>query len=308
MGAIRELSTGRVQLLQPEHVVGRAQACSLRLEARYVSSQHALLRWAGGRWEVKDLGSRNGTFLDGVRLKPGEEYALRRGAKMAFGSVSEGLWELADPAAPRPMVVSLDGGEPVVVDGDLLSLPSGDDPQAMIYRDHDGVWVLERSDESVAPIANLQTFEVAGRRWRFCWAEEIGTTSIANGPLDFEVSRVKLFFSVSLDEEHVHIQAVLAGNAFDMGARAHNYLLLTLARQRMKDVAEGTPDAACGWVHQDELAHDPSMAGPQLNIDVFRIRKQFATIGVFDAANIVERRPRTRQLRIGTALLDIHSI
>jgi hypothetical protein len=47
------------------------------------------------------------------------------------------------------------------------------------------------------------------------------------------------------------------------------------------------------------------MAPPQLNIDVHRIRKQFAEVGVLDAANIVERRPRTRQLRIGTGRLSI---
>jgi hypothetical protein len=47
------------------------------------------------------------------------------------------------------------------------------------------------------------------------------------------------------------------------------------------------------------------MAPPQLNLDVFRLRRQFAALGIVDAANIVERRPRTRQLRIGTARLQI---
>jgi hypothetical protein len=47
------------------------------------------------------------------------------------------------------------------------------------------------------------------------------------------------------------------------------------------------------------------MAPPQLHIDVFRIRKHFGERGVIDAANIVERRPRTRQLHIGTAHISI---
>ena len=64
-------------------------------------------------------------------------------------------------------------------------------------------------------------------------------------------------------------------------------------------------ETTCGWLYQEDLAHDPTMAPPQLNIDVFRIRKQFAAIDVVDAANIVERRPRTRQLRLGTGRLSV---
>jgi hypothetical protein len=47
------------------------------------------------------------------------------------------------------------------------------------------------------------------------------------------------------------------------------------------------------------------MAPPQLNIDVFRIRRHFAAAGIAGAAGIVERRPRTQQLRIGTPHLEI---
>lgn len=308
MGSIREVSSGQTQLLQPEHLIGRASTCALRLPHRYVSAQHALLRWAAGRWEVKDLGSRNGTFLDGIRLKPGVEQVVRRGARLAFGKATEGEWEVADISPPPAMAVPLDGGDPVQIDADLIALPSSNDPRATIYRNQEGVWVLEQPDESSAPIVNLQTFEVAGRGWRFCCAEEFRTTSIAPSRVDLEVRRLKLAFSVSRDEEHVELQVLSGGRTVDMGARAHNYLLLTLARRRLKDAAEGLPETTCGWVDQDDLAHDPSMAPPQLNIDVFRIRKQFAALGVTDAANIVERRPRTHQLRIGTPLLSIVQI
>jgi hypothetical protein len=305
MGSIREISSGQTQLLQPEHLIGRASACALRLDFRFVSAQHALLRWARGRWEVKDLGSRNGTFLDGVRLKPGDEYAVRRGTKLAFGKASEGQWEVTDASPPPAMAVPLDGGTPVQLDGDLIALPSNDDPRVMIYRNQEGIWMLERPDESIAPIVNLETFEAAGRAWRFCFADEFRTTLLAPSPANVEVGRLKLAFSVSLDEEHVGLEATSGGATFDLGTRTHNYLLLTLARQRLKDAQDGLPETTCGWVDQDVLSRDPSMAPPQLNIDVFRIRKQFAAFGVIDAANIVERRPRTRQLRIGTGLLSV---
>jgi hypothetical protein len=308
MGSLRETSTGRIVLLEPEHQIGRAPSCALRLEKRYVSALHAALRWSGSRWELRDHGSRNGTFLHGTRLQPGEQHTVRVGATVSFGKPDEELWELTDESGPTVMAVPVGGGAPVLIDGELLALPSNDDPRATIYRTTEGTWVLEQPDDSTTTITNLQTFEIAGRIWRFCCSESIRTTSIAVGSSDIEVKHLQLAFAVSRDEEHVELQAMSLGKTFALGARTHNYLLLTLARRRLSDAAEGLPETSCGWVYMEDLAHDPSMAAPQLNIDVFRIRKQFASLGVVDAANIVERRPRTRQLRIGTGLISVSQL
>lgn len=303
MGRLRDLSSGKTHWLEPEHVVGRAVICGSRLNHKYISAQHAALRWAGTHWELKDLGSRNGTFLEGVRLKPGEELTLREGSKIAFGKPNEDLWELVDASAPTVMAVPVDGGDAVLLDGEMLALPSSEDPRATIYRNGEGCWVLEQAEDSAWPITNRQTFEVAGRSWRFSCSESLGTTSLATSSAELEVRHLQLSFSVSRDEEHVHLHVTSAGRTFDLGTRNHNYLLVTLARRRLADAVEGIPDTVCGWIYLEDLAHDATMAPPQLNIDVFRIRKQFAAIGVIDAGNIIERRPRTRQLRIGTAHL-----
>jgi len=304
MATIREVSTGRTRLLEPEHFVGRAASLALHINERYVSAQHALLRWTGQRWELRDLGSRNGTFLNGERIKPAEDYVVRPGFQMAFGKV-EKAWELVDDSAPSVMVVPIDGADPILVEGELLALPSGEDPRVTIYRS-EGSWFLEQADESISPITNLQSFEVAGRVWRFCCAEGTSKTTLADSlSVGLEVRYLQLSFSVSSDEETVHLQMSCGGKTVDMGSRGHNYLLLTLARRRVEDAAGGHPEAACGWIYQDDFPNDPMMAAPQLNIDVFRIRQQFGSVGVVDAANIVERRPRTRQLRIGSGRISI---
>ena len=65
---------------------------------------------------------------------------------------------------------------------------------------------------------------------------------------------------------------------------------------------------ACGWIHTEDFAHDPSMAPSRMNIDVFRIRKQlkhFNLCGVAETANIIERRRTSRQIRIGTGHVSI---
>ncbi len=60
-------------------VVGRAQENDIVLADRRVSAAHAVLEQVGPHWSVRDLGSRNGTFLNGERLlvervlEPGDE-------------------------------------------------------------------------------------------------------------------------------------------------------------------------------------------------------------------------------------------
>lgn len=304
MAWLIQVASGQKRLLEAEHFVGRGMNCSLCINERYVSAQHALLRWNGQHWEVKDLGSRNGTFADGVRIRPGEEIPIRTGMRIAFGR-PEQEWSLSDDAPPVPMVVPVHGGEPLLCQDDLVALPSASDPRVTIYRNADGAWVLEQPNESSVPIANLQIFEVDGRAFRFSCPQETLKTSIAYMLPEAEIRYVRLLFSVSRDEEHVHMQVACPLKTHDLGARSRYYLLLTLARRRLADAAEGLPDTSCGWTYQEELEHDASMAGSQLNIDVFRIRKQFGELGLSDPANIIERRPRTRQLRIGTGHLSI---
>ena len=303
MGQIKETTTQRKRVLEADHIVGRAQTSALCINERYVSAQHAILRFTGDHWELRDLGSRNGTFLNGERLKAGEEHTVRVGSQIAFGKLEQ-VWEMVDDAAPLAMAVPLDGGEPLQVEGELLALPSSDDPRLTIYRDPDGAWVLEQP-EAISPITNLQTFDVDGRTFRFSCPESSSKTSLMESPFEVEVRHLALLFSVSLDEEHVALRATCGASTFELGTRAHNYLLLTLARRRVADAAEGLPETSCGWIYQEDFPHDPTMASPHLNLDVLRIRKQFAALGVVDAANIIERRPRTRQLRIGVSRISI---
>ncbi len=76
-----ELSLGE------EPVLGRVKASPLRLAHPEVSYRHATLRHARGAWQVKDLGSTNGTTVDGERLVPDVWTTLRPGAELALAGV-----------------------------------------------------------------------------------------------------------------------------------------------------------------------------------------------------------------------------
>jgi len=53
---------------QSEILIGRARECALRLEDDTVSARHARLSYHHGQWWVEDLGSKNGSTLNGETL------------------------------------------------------------------------------------------------------------------------------------------------------------------------------------------------------------------------------------------------
>ena len=58
-------------------------------EGPYVSRRHAELRYEGGHWILKDLGSSNGTFIlseSGCFTRITEETTLKNGDHIAFGN------------------------------------------------------------------------------------------------------------------------------------------------------------------------------------------------------------------------------
>lgn len=59
-----------------------------------------------------------------------------------------------------------------------------------------------------------------------------------------------------------------------MGERAHHYMLLTLARQRLKDAESGQDQETQGWIELDQLSDMLDLEASHLNIQIFRARKQ----------------------------------
>ncbi|MGV9252439.1 FHA domain-containing protein [Streptomyces sp. NPDC003697] len=66
--------------------IGRDPASGLRLTHDTVSRVHAELRRQGGRWILRDLGSTNGTTVNGRRVVGA--VVVREGDQVAFGRVT----------------------------------------------------------------------------------------------------------------------------------------------------------------------------------------------------------------------------
>jgi hypothetical protein len=75
----------RVQLTQDVAVIGRLPECAVALSDPQVSRHHAEVRPDHDGWRVVDLGSMNGTLVNGTRIA---EHVLRDGDVIVVGATS----------------------------------------------------------------------------------------------------------------------------------------------------------------------------------------------------------------------------
>ena len=106
MGALKNMKTGARFELLPETTVGRSRDRALRLEDEVASGEHALVRWLSNGYYVRDKGSRNGTWLNAVRLAGSEERRLATGDRIRFGGHQE-LWECLNVEPPAGTTVGV---------------------------------------------------------------------------------------------------------------------------------------------------------------------------------------------------------
>lgn len=119
-------------------IAGNSDAVDIKLGNRFVSRRHFQIRFESDVFYISDLGSTNGTYLNGSKLDPNQEQILRDGDSVGLG-VDEVLLIFSGPAGTVRIDTSViaraiqsDNGD-LVVDsssrdvwvrgGKLLSLP-----------------------------------------------------------------------------------------------------------------------------------------------------------------------------------------
>ena len=90
-----------VIIATPRFLIGRDRSCQLRLGSAQVSKQHAALEQREGRVYLRDLGSTNGTFINGRHIR-NLEVDLRDGDQFQVGPVLATLQIGAPQETPDP--------------------------------------------------------------------------------------------------------------------------------------------------------------------------------------------------------------
>ncbi|WP_437666322.1 FHA domain-containing protein [Sorangium sp. So ce1182] len=305
MGVLKHQATGRRVTLAARSLVGRAEGCAVRLTSRRASGEHAVLFWDGDRWSTRDLGSRNGTAVEGRRVATTERVVLAPGAELCFGDDAE-RWTLEDAGPPTASALAAATGEVRTAEHGLLVLPDAADPRVTLFEDRDGCWLIEL-DGDVRSAMDHERVEAEGP-WVLrvpppAQGGAVPTTHAADSVM--LMNDTVLRFEVSRDEEHVALSILHGGQLTSLSGRTHHELLLVLARARLRDKENGAPAAEQGWVYVDDLLHMLKLDLKHLNVKLFRARQQLAQAGLIEVGALVERRQMTRQIRLGTAAVEV---
>jgi hypothetical protein len=272
-------------------LIGRSVLADLRLNSRRGSSEHANLGWYSERWVLRDLGSSNGTKVNGRPLFPGDRTTIALGNRIHFGDDDE-VWTVVDDDPPDPCAVLLGPQQYQWGQQSLLVLPSGDAPEASAFADLDG-WRVDLGSEVRAvecgDVLNLQS-----GYWRLLVPDHTGSPHVRTAGPELDLSEMSLAFSVAPEKIAVTIQQGATSVAIPSRACLNTLVALARIRMRSNALLEGER----GWISSVELAEKLHYSPEKVNVDVHRLRKLFQDAGVRHAPYIIER-DDAKRLRIG---------
>ncbi len=284
--------------------LGRAPHNDVVLADPAVSSRH-LAAWATqGRAFVEDLGSRNGTWLEGARVRGVRSVEapceLRLGDALRVRVIGTGAPEERD--SPVLLVQASDGSISVPMRHDRFVFGPGVDAHLrvdvdptetvvlMMHPDGD-LWLGRHDDQQL--IAVGEPFEVGGK-----------TFVIRGSPARVTVTREQdAAYTYRLIAElsgptgpRALLEESRADRRHEVDAGTRAVLLYLLARRRHQDAVDGVPETHRGWCADGELASGiwgRAADNKNLNVLVTRLRAEVREAG-FDPWFVEKRRGHTR--------------
>jgi len=293
-------SEQRVVPIKGSVSLGRSPECTLALDDPEVSSRHCVLWVEHGVVWIRDLDSRNGTFVDEARI--GRATPLSDGASVRAGSfvatvscapaleAAQRAFALQDEATGVKYVLRSDRFRIGPEDGSDLQLDIPTDHTILV---HDGgeVWV---GDEELA-IGGL--LELGGVTFRLVEVSADNTSTV-------EADDELYSYAVAVDlNGHTGPQAVVvdAGRGLEHTVDATNraILLYVLGKKWREDRDAQVPRAQRGWCIDDDLIigvwGKAALAdgGGKLKALLHRLRVELKDAG-FDPWFIEKKRGYTR--------------
>lgn len=287
---LKDRRTGRVVPLRVTNSIGRDPGNDIRIDDGRASVHHAVLRWDGKAWKVRDLASTNGTFVDGRQIESGVEVELPEVVPLAFGDPDHRWWLAAD-GPPQAFAESLiDPTLRIEAVDDVIGLPSPTAPRVMIFRGFPH-WTLE-DDGGTRPAEDRETVVVDGHPWRLSLpmpSEETQGLAVTSGKrlkVGGTLQRPSVFVVSSEGARRVRRTSALR-------------LLWVLAREYAEDTRHEPQDR--GLTHVDLVAAELGIDPNTVDVYVCRLRGALTKLDVFE---LVERRKGVGQLRLGFSKID----
>jgi len=284
-------------LLQSHHSFGRLKnSVNTFISDAFISKVHAFIEWNEQHWVLRDVSS-NGIWLNGQKLGRDQAVELHVGDLLSFANKSGYSFTVHDINPPCDCLIPIEhNSDPIELEYFHL-LPSQKSHKVLLsYNSQTYSWWQEILDDnlsqSTTPI-ELQDKEqliIDGLTWQLQTNSTIAGTQILR-PSVTSLDELTFRFQTSLDEESTHLFMQCGEQDIDLLVRSHHYLTLCLARQRANDIQTGLDESEQGWLYAEQLAKDLGVDASHLNIQIYRIRKQFveALNNSCESSNIIER-------------------
>jgi pSer/pThr/pTyr-binding forkhead associated (FHA) protein len=185
--------------------VGRHDDCWIRIKSSQVSRRHCEIFESGGKLTIRDLGSSNGTYVNGKRVLG--QQALTTGDELTLGAVTLRVAKLgqagsapAMPSAPKPKA-----GDTAIVDA--IPASGEEDEFEMEFEQDEPEVELDviplADDEPVTPPAKSGQTSTAGKAAQPAAGKKSASESAAPQPKDEHVDQaIAQFLSdLKLDED-----------------------------------------------------------------------------------------------------------
>ena len=285
-------------------VVGRSGTCDYVVDKTVVSREHVALWTEGDRVLVRDLRSRNGTFVNDARIETAELSdgdVLRLGASVMFRVVIgnredapiQRILALCDvvsghryPLGPYPLRL---GTAP----DSAVRLPTGAADQGAVVSPRPGeAWFYEGDD--MKELAVGETFQLSGMKFRIDeMASDPGNTMAeAAVPWPYKVF-------ATLDAEggpRAVVEDTHAGRKHELVGTNRAVLLYLLARRWSRDARLDIDADEVGWCSDEDLARGiwgRDGAGRPIKVLLCRLRGELRESG-FDPWFFEKRRGALR--------------
>jgi hypothetical protein len=280
-------------------VIGRSGACDYVIDRTTVSREHAAVWVQGDKVHVRDLRSRNGTFVneervDAATLADGD--LLRLGTEIRFR-----VRVRADGGRPleqhRLALEDVDAGIRFLLDAQPVRIGSaydadvrvaGEPVAAIVVAPRPGEAWLGKDDDTVE-LARGATFEVGGRTFRIVELEaDPGATASATAmPWPYVID-------AQFDGDRVRavVHDAGGGRRHELAGTNRAVLMYLLARQWARDAADELDPEERGWSEDEDLAvgvWGRDGRGRSLKVLVCRLRSELREAG-FDPWFIEKRR------------------
>ena len=150
-----------ISINRPKFMIGRADDCQLKSRNELISRYHCVLLTEEGYVGVRDLGSRNGVFVNGEKID--QETELRNGDRLTIGPLEfEVVVSVAMSAGKKPKVESIADVVARTVEQNSLSAAGKEE-------DHLSSWILEDDSADWKVVTEAQPTEKQREDMAFAW-------------------------------------------------------------------------------------------------------------------------------------------